>query len=100
MDLLAVEPGLLDVGDAVERRELLGGELLAHVEHRVEGLAAVVGKAFARAERLDLQPVVQQEVGDPARAHDFQLAWVSACDSRAIVPCAIAQSFSSPPCTA
>jgi hypothetical protein len=44
---------------AVERRVLLARDALAGVEHRIEGLARVVGKARAPAVRL--QPVVQQE---------------------------------------
>ena len=46
--LLAVEPRLLGVGEAVERRELLARDALAGVEHRVEGLARVVGEARPR----------------------------------------------------
>ena len=61
-DLLAVEARLLQVGGAVGRRELLAGDALAGVEHRGEGLAAVVGEAGARGQRFDAQPVVEQEV--------------------------------------
>ena len=60
----------LGVDEAVHRRELLGGELLAQVEHRVEGLAAVLGEARALLQRLDAEPVVEQEVGGLAVGHD------------------------------
>jgi hypothetical protein len=52
--LVPVEPGLLGVGEAVVGRELLARDLLAGVEHRVEGLARVLGEARPVAERLDL----------------------------------------------
>ncbi len=61
-DRLAVEPGFLGVGEAVERDELLGRQLLAHVEHRLEGLARMVGEARPLGERLDREPVVKQKV--------------------------------------
>ena len=59
---LAVEARLLGIDEAVERREFLARDALAGVEHRVEGLAAVVGEARALGERGDAQPVVQEEV--------------------------------------
>ena len=55
------------IDEAVHRRELVGGELLAHVEHRVEGLAVVLGEARALLQRGDVQPVVEQEIGGLAR---------------------------------
>jgi hypothetical protein len=67
--LLAVEPRLLGVGDAVVRRELVAGNLLAGVEHRIEGLARVVGKARPLAQRLHAEPVVEQEVDGLAVGH-------------------------------
>ncbi len=53
---------LLGVDEAVERRELVARDALAGVEHRGEGLARVLCKAGARTQRLDLEPVVQEEV--------------------------------------
>src|SRR5205823_5901320 len=67
--LLAVEPRLLGVGNAVERRELVACDLLAGVEHRVEGVARMIGEARPCAQRFDSQPVVEEEVDGPAVAH-------------------------------
>ena len=47
--LLAVEARLLDVDRAVVRRVFLAGDPLAGVEHRIEGLARMVGEALARS---------------------------------------------------
>jgi hypothetical protein len=49
--LLAVEARLLGVDQAVERRVLLARDALAGVEHRVEGLARMVGEARTLVQR-------------------------------------------------
>jgi hypothetical protein len=66
---LAVEARLLGVDEAVEGRELLAREALAGIEHRVEGRARMLGEARAGAQRVDLQPVVQQEIEGVAGGH-------------------------------
>jgi hypothetical protein len=66
---LAVEPRLFGVDEAIERCKLLGREFFAHVEHRGESVARVVGEARARRQRLGTQPVVEQEVEGVAKAH-------------------------------
>ena len=66
---LAVEARLLHVGGAVGGLEGLAGDALAGVEHRVEGVAAVLGEAQALRQRLDAQPVVQQEIERRAKTH-------------------------------
>ena len=43
-------------------REVPGRELLAQVEHAVEGLAGMLGEAFPLGQLVDPQPLVQQEV--------------------------------------
>jgi hypothetical protein len=60
--LLAVEVRLLAVDQAVERRVLLARDALAGVEHRVEGLARMVGKTRALLQRLGPKPLVEQEI--------------------------------------
>ena len=67
---LTVELGLLQVGQAVDGGELLGGDLLAQVQHRIEGVAAVLGVAGALAQGIGLQPVVEQEVEGGTLGHD------------------------------
>src|SRR4051794_39881938 len=83
--LLAVEPRLLGVSDAVERRELVARDLLAGVEHGVEGLARVVGEAGSLAQLVDAQPVVQKEIGGLAVAH--RATAVTAPRTRPPPPC-------------
>lgn len=61
-DGLAVEDRLGAVASGVVGGELLGRELLGEVEDGVEGVARVVGEAFASGQGLDVEPVVQQEV--------------------------------------
>ena len=70
VDALAVEPRLLGVGQPVERIELLARHLLAGVHHRREGLARVIGKARPCRQRLDVEPVMEQEVGRLAIRHE------------------------------
>jgi hypothetical protein len=72
-------PGLVLVGRAVVRREVLGRDLLGQVEHRVEGLPGVLGVARSLHQVLHAQPVVEQEVQvaagqDQRRAHDASAA--------------------------
>jgi len=68
-DLLAVELRLLYVDQAVEGCVFLAGDAFAGVEHRVEGLARVVGEALARRQGVGLDPVVEQEVQGVAGGH-------------------------------
>ncbi len=58
----AVERGLLGVALLVVGREVAGGYLLAQVERRREGVAAVVGVALPGEQRLGVQPLEEQEV--------------------------------------
>jgi hypothetical protein len=46
----------------VVRREVLGGDGLAQLEHRVERLAGVLGEALTAGQRAHVQPLVQQEL--------------------------------------
>ena len=57
------------IGQAIDGGELLAGDLLAEVEHGIEGLAAVLGVALALAQGFGLEPVVQQEVNGGAVGH-------------------------------
>src|SRR6218665_3600132 len=66
---LAVEVRLLAIDGAVEGRVFLAGHALATVEHGIEGLARVLGKAAALGQRWHLQPLVQQEIDGRAQAH-------------------------------
>ena len=47
LDLAVDEPGLVLVGLPVVRGEVIGGDLLGELEHRVEGLAGVLGEPWA-----------------------------------------------------
>ena len=67
MDALAVEPGLVEIGCPVVRGEVLSRHLLGEVQHGVERRAGVVGEARPRGQRLDVEPVVEQEVQVPTR---------------------------------
>jgi hypothetical protein len=67
--LLAVEVRLLRVDDAVRRRVLLARDALAGVEHRIEGLARMVGETLVLVERLGIEPVIEQEVEGGAKRH-------------------------------
>jgi hypothetical protein len=66
---LAVEPRLLRVHQAVEGRVLLACDALAGVEHGVKGFAAVVGKTFARLQRRDTEPLVEQKIKGGTQTH-------------------------------
>ena len=66
---LAVEPGLVGIGLAIERRVLFARDFLAGVHHRREGLPRVIGKARTRLKRLDIEPVVKQKIGCLSIAH-------------------------------
>ena len=55
------ELGLGGVAELVVRGEAFGGDLRAEVEDGVEGLPGVLGVALAFGERLDVEPVVEQE---------------------------------------
>ena len=61
-DLLAVEARLLCVALLVVRREVPRGQLLAQIQHAVEGLARMLGEAVPLRQLIDLQPFVEQEV--------------------------------------
>ena len=50
---------LILIGFFIVWRELLGGELLAQVEHGVEGLAAMVGKTRAAGKRRRVKPLIE-----------------------------------------
>jgi len=60
---------LLGIHRAVERRVLLARDALAGVEHGVEGVARMVGKALALGQGLRMQPLVQKEFDGGAKAH-------------------------------
>jgi hypothetical protein len=53
---------LFGVNQAIEGRELLARDALTGVEHRIEGLAAVLGMALTLGEDIHPQPVVKKEV--------------------------------------
>ena len=61
-DATVDELGFGRVAQLVVRREPLGGDLRAEVEDGVEGLPGVLGVPLALDERLDVEPVVEQEV--------------------------------------
>ena len=67
--LLAVEPRLFDVDRAVVRRVLVARDPFAGVEDGIEGLARMVGEAFARGQRFGIDPVVEQEIERGAKRH-------------------------------
>ena len=75
-DAAVDELRLLAVVAAVVRREVAGRDLLGQVEDGVEGLAGVLGEARARGQRLDVEPLVEQEVevtaGQQERGHARQ----------------------------
>ena len=60
---------LLRVHQAVERGVLVAGDSFTGVEHRVEGVARMVGKTLTLAQAVRLQPVVEQEVNGRTMAH-------------------------------
>ena len=60
--LVVFDSRLLDIDQPVERCELLRSDTLTGVEHGIEGLAGMLGEARSRAQRVDGEPVVQQEV--------------------------------------
>ena len=66
---LAIEVRLLGIDPAVERSVLLAGDALAGIQHGVEGVAGVVGKALPLTQRIYLQPLVQQKLNGGAQAH-------------------------------
>jgi hypothetical protein len=59
---------LLGIDQAVEGRVLLARDALAGVQHRIEGVARMLGKARTSGQRLGVQPVVQQEIQGGAQA--------------------------------
>ena len=67
--LFAVKAGFLHVDQAVEWRVLVTGNPLAGIQHRIEGLAGMVGKALSRTQRRYIQPLVQQEINGRTQAH-------------------------------
>ena len=68
-DFLTVESRFLNVHRAVERRVFVTRNPLAGIEHRVKGVARMVGKTFAFAQAGDVQPVVQQKINGVSQAH-------------------------------
>ena len=62
LDLAVDEPRLVLVGLPVVRREVLGGDLLGEIEDGVERLPGVLGEPRPLGQRLDVQPLVEQEV--------------------------------------
>ncbi len=60
-DALAVELRLVEVTLACVRREQIGGDPLGGVERRIEGLARVLGIPRPLRQRLDVEPLVEQE---------------------------------------
>ncbi len=60
--VLAVPGGLGQVGRPVVRGEEVGGNSFAQAQHPVEGLAGVVAIPLPRRERLDVEPLVEQEL--------------------------------------
>ena len=53
---------LFQIDQPVERRVLLAGDALGGVEHSIEGLTRMVGKARTLLQRLGLKPLVEQEI--------------------------------------
>ena len=78
LDLAVDHPRLVLVGRPVVRREVLGGDLLGEVEDRVEGLPRVLGEPRALGQRLDVEPLVQQEVEVAAGQDQRRAAMTSA----------------------
>ena len=66
-DLLAVEARLFCVALLVVRREVPRRQLLAQIQHPVEGLAGMLGEAVPLRQLIDLQPFVEQEIEIPSR---------------------------------
>ena len=64
---LAVEARFVAIGFLVVRSELFLGQARGRVEHRVEGLATVIGKARGRRQRRHVEPFMEQEFEIPAR---------------------------------
>jgi hypothetical protein len=76
------ELGLGGVGELVVRREPLGGDLRAQVEHGVEGLAGVLGVPLALGERGGVEPVVEQEVQVAAGKQQLSAHGAPPCPAR------------------
>ena len=80
---------LVRVGQLVVRGEHLNREVRRKLEDRVEGRRRVFGEPFALTQRLDIEPLVQQEVQIPrvqqwgisadAQLHDVAPNQVSGC---------------------
>jgi hypothetical protein len=75
---IGIHDRLVLVEQPVDRREHLDGQRLGDLEQRVEGVAVVVPVAFALRQRLDVEPLVEQEVEVTAgqqsiRGHGFSI---------------------------
>jgi len=69
MGPVRVQCRLDPVGGLVVRQERILGQAPGEVDHGIERLAAMVGEAVARAQRVHPQPFMQQE-GDVAAVED------------------------------
>ena len=72
-DLLAIKSRLLNVYRAIERRVFVTGNALTGVEHRIKGVAGVVGKAAPLRQALGGQPVVEQKINSLSEGHGCTL---------------------------
>ncbi len=62
----AIKVRLVLIGFFIVRSELIGGDLLAQVEHRIEGFAAMVGKTRASRQGRRVEPFVEHEIEIPS----------------------------------
>ena len=68
-DPMAVKPRLLGVHEPIEWRIFFARDALAGIEHRIERVARMFGKARPRREVRGTQPVVQQKIQGGAKRH-------------------------------
>ena len=63
-DRFAIKDGLVPIGLFGVRGKMLVGKTRAQVEHRIEGFAAVLGKARQLRQSGRVEPIVEQKIKD------------------------------------